>query len=159
MAFDFNMYYMMLDKQASLRREKEEADNINQYNYFVEITNKLLDMIIEQANIKPPIVYSWVVIGGKKFVSWEICDYKSYDEGYSTSLNLLPDGRLMLWHHNHETCLDFRPKIKKVNKRSDMFSANDKYYLSDVYDGIFARRDVFGIVFDPSWPEACPSFR
>lgn len=85
-------HYLNIEKQG---RSVEIATRVKDYNRNVDIVKLLTPKILESIITNPPDSYDWIILDGKKCLSWRIFDDSSQSRWATQSINLLQDGSLM----------------------------------------------------------------
>ncbi len=97
---DFAEYYQNKEKDELAAKK---AARIERYNKYVDEIRELIPKLVDRYAAKPPETYYRVVIGGKKYISWNI----SYSYNYGC-IFMLPDGKLFHvehWDYYGKTCI------------------------------------------------------
>jgi hypothetical protein len=115
---DFEEHYQNAEAKAKAdmertRREKEDRDTataIDSYNKAMRAADLLIPELLSMYGSNPPTKHGWLVVGGKRFVSWQITKCKDDEHVYNT--HLLSDGRIAVthtagtWHDAYEPAIN-----------------------------------------------------
>lgn len=86
------------DHYQSIERQKKFSEietRMRQYNENVDTVRRLTPKILNGIIANPPDRYKWIVLNGKKCISWDMLDQSDQERSADQTINLLEGGALV----------------------------------------------------------------